>query len=55
MSAEHTSRFIVPFLHWLNPNISPETVTSIHFIVGSAHTWASTPFWQCFCFVLRFA
>ena len=33
MSAEHTSRFIVPFLHWLNPNISPDTVTSIHFIV----------------------
>jgi VanZ family protein len=33
MSAQHTSRFIVPFLHWLNPNISPEAAASIHFIV----------------------
>ncbi len=33
MSAEHTSRFIVPFLRWLKPDISPETLTSIHFIV----------------------
>lgn len=31
MSAEHTSRFIVPFLHWLNPGISPETLVSMHF------------------------
>jgi VanZ family protein len=33
MSAEHTSRFIVPFLRWLNPDISPDALTSIHFIV----------------------
>jgi VanZ family protein len=33
MSAEHTSRFIVPFLRWLKPDISPETLVSIHFIV----------------------
>lgn len=33
MSAEHTSRFIVPFLRWLNPDISAETLASIHFIV----------------------
>ena len=33
MSAEHTSRFIVPFLRWLNPEISPEGLASIHFIV----------------------
>jgi VanZ family protein len=32
MSAEHTSRFIVPFLRWLKPDISPETLGSIHFI-----------------------
>jgi VanZ family protein len=32
MSAEHTSRFIVPFLRWLKPNISPDTLASIHFI-----------------------
>jgi VanZ family protein len=33
MSAEHTSRFIVPFLRWLKPDISVETLSSIHFIV----------------------
>jgi len=33
MSAERTSRFIVPFVRWLKPDISPETLTSIHFIV----------------------
>jgi VanZ family protein len=33
MSAEHTSRFIVPFLRWLKPDISPETLASIHLII----------------------
>src|SRR4030081_3030419 len=33
MSAEHTSRFIVPFLRWLKPEISPETVALIQFVV----------------------
>jgi VanZ family protein len=33
MSAEHTSRFIIPFLRWLKPDISAETLASIHFIV----------------------
>ncbi|HEV3099697.1 MAG TPA: VanZ family protein [Candidatus Udaeobacter sp.] len=33
MSAEHTSRFIVPFLRWLKPDISPEALALIHFIV----------------------
>jgi VanZ family protein len=33
MSAEHTSRFFVPFLRWLKPDISAETLASIHFIV----------------------
>jgi VanZ family protein len=33
MSVEHTSRFIVPFLRWLKPDISPDTLASIHFIV----------------------
>jgi VanZ family protein len=33
MSAEHTSRFIVPFLRWLKPDISPETLASVHFVV----------------------
>ena len=33
MSAEHASRFIVPFLRWLKPDISPERLASIHVIV----------------------
>jgi VanZ family protein len=33
MSADHTSRFIVPFLRWLKPDISPEILASSHFIV----------------------
>ena len=33
MSAEHTSRFIVPFLRWVKPDISAETLASIHFIL----------------------
>ena len=33
MSAEHTSRFVVPFLRWLKPDISPESLASIHFIL----------------------
>jgi VanZ family protein len=38
MSAQHTSRFIIPFFRWLKPDISPETLASIHFIVRkSAH------------------
>jgi VanZ family protein len=31
MSAEHTSRFIVPFLRWLKSDMSPETLASTHF------------------------
>jgi VanZ family protein len=33
MSAEHTSRFIAPFLRWLKPDISAETLAWIHFIL----------------------
>jgi VanZ family protein len=33
MSAEHTSRFIVPFLLWLKPDMSPETVARIHMLI----------------------
>jgi VanZ family protein len=33
MSAEHTSRFIVPFLRWLKPDISAETLASVHFVL----------------------
>src|ERR1044072_8836590 len=31
MSAEHTSRFIGPFLLWLNPDISAETIAEFQF------------------------
>src|SRR5215471_21167389 len=31
MSAEHTSRFIVPILLWLKPGVSPATIRSILF------------------------
>jgi VanZ family protein len=30
MSAEHTSRFLTPFLLWFNPHISLESLTLIH-------------------------
>src|SRR6476469_4589156 len=33
LSAEHTSRFIVPFLRWLDPHISPMAIISIHMMI----------------------
>lgn len=36
MSAQHTSRFIGPFLLWLNPDISPETIRAVQFAVRKA-------------------
>ncbi len=33
MSAEQTSRFLVPFLRWLKPDIATETLAQIHFYV----------------------
>jgi len=33
MSAEHTSRIIGPFLHWLFPTISPITVLRVQFFM----------------------
>ena len=36
MSAEHTSRFLVPFLRWLMPDISVGTLAEIHFCVRKA-------------------
>jgi len=40
MSAEHTSRFLVPILHWLKPDMAPETLRSIHFAMRkSAHVF----------------
>lgn len=31
LSAEQTSRFVVPFLRWLDPKLSIATILSIHF------------------------
>ena len=31
LSAEHTSRFLIPFLRWLDPTISSHTILAIHF------------------------
>lgn len=36
MSAEHTSRIIGPFLHWLYPAISPLTVMKAQFFMRKA-------------------
>jgi VanZ family protein len=33
MSAEHTSRFLVPFLRWIAPDISPAAVASIQLLL----------------------
>ncbi|MEY2439709.1 MAG: hypothetical protein QOI34_1094, partial [Verrucomicrobiota bacterium] len=31
LSAEHTSRFLIPFLQWLDPTMSYHTIAAIHF------------------------
>ena len=36
MSAEHTSRFIGPFLHWLVPEISDATIVAVQLLVRKA-------------------
>jgi VanZ family protein len=36
MSAEQTSRFLTPFLRWLDPNISPATIAQVHLLVRKA-------------------
>jgi VanZ family protein len=33
MSAEHTPRFLVPFLRWLKQDIAPETIAQIQFLM----------------------
>lgn len=36
LSTEHTSRFLVPFLRWLKPDISGTTIAQIHFLIRKA-------------------
>jgi VanZ family protein len=33
LSSEHTSRFVTPFLRWLNPDISGATISQIHVLL----------------------
>jgi len=33
LSAEHTSRFLIPFLLWLKPDLSPEALAQVHFVL----------------------
>jgi VanZ family protein len=35
-STEHTSRFLVPFLRWLNPNISAEAIETVRWCIRKA-------------------
>ena len=35
-SAEHTSRFLIPFLHWLHPHISGAAIMKIQFLIRKA-------------------
>jgi len=32
-TSEHTSRFIIPVLHWLLPHASPETLSTVHHVI----------------------
>jgi VanZ family protein len=32
-TSEHTSRFIIPALHWLLPHASPETLSTVHHVI----------------------
>lgn len=36
MSADHTSRFLTPFLRWLDPQISWRTIALVHLFVRKA-------------------
>ena len=36
MSAQHTSRFIEPFLRWLNPDISAASILAVQLVVRKA-------------------
>src|SRR4051794_8842241 len=36
LSAEHTSRFLIPFLLWLKPTMSYQTIATIHLLMRKA-------------------
>lgn len=50
-SASHTSRFIIPVLHWLLPHASAETLEELHFLIRkTAHL---TEYFVFSCLLLR--
>jgi VanZ family protein len=53
LSAEQTSRFLVPFLHWLDPHISFATIAAIHMSIRklghvSEYAILATLLWRAF-------
>lgn len=36
LSTQHTSRYLVPFLRWLMPDVSGQTIIQIHFFLRKA-------------------
>ena len=54
MSAEHTSRYIVPFLLWLKPGMSPRQFGRFSSLLANARTSPNTRFWL-FCYGEHFA
>jgi hypothetical protein len=46
-SAEHTSRIILPFLHWLLPHAPVATLELLHFVIRKCAHFA-----ECFVFSL---
>jgi len=54
MSAQHTSRFIVPFLRWLNPDISWAAIDTIHTVIRklghvSEYAILALMLWRALC------
>ncbi len=54
MSAQHTSRFIVPFLRWLNPAISWAAIDTIHIVIRkmahvSEYAILALMLWRALC------
>jgi len=54
MSAQHTSRFIVPFLRWLNPDISWVAIDTIHIVIRkmahvSEYAILALMLWRALC------
>ncbi len=56
MSAEHTSRFFVPFLRWIAPeHFSRDNCLAPILPSGKPHTWPNTPFSRCSCVARSFS